>query len=69
MNWHDREAVLERYAGDLTVVRDDLLDEGGSKLRFLPFLTEGAEEVVFGGPFAAALRSRSRCLAHTAASE
>lgn len=51
MNWHDREAVLERYAGDLIVVRDDLLDEGGSKLRFLPFLTAGADEVVFGGPF------------------
>lgn len=32
------------------VVRDDLL-EGGSKTRFLPFLVEGAKEVVFGGPF------------------
>lgn len=51
MDWPSREAVLERYAGDITVVRDDLLDEGGSKLRFLPFLTAGADEVVFGGPF------------------
>lgn len=51
MNWHDRPAVLERFAPDITVVRDDLLDEGGSKLRFLPFLCGGAREVVFGGPF------------------
>lgn len=32
------------------MVRDDLI-EGGSKIRFLPFLVHGAEEVVFGGPF------------------
>lgn len=41
--------VLERH-GRITVVRDDLL-EGGSKMRFLPYLVEGAREVVFGGPF------------------
>src|SRR5262249_6598262 len=44
-------AVLQRYAPNITVVRDDLLSEGGSKLRFLPFLVAGASEVVFGGPF------------------
>lgn len=43
------EPVLERR-GRFTIVRDDLL-EGGSKTRFLPYLIEGAEEVVFGGPF------------------
>ncbi len=31
-------------------MRDDLL-EGGTKLRFLPFLTQGAEEIVYGTPF------------------
>jgi hypothetical protein len=41
--------VLEQH-GRLTVLRDDLL-EGGSKTRFLPYLVEGAREVVFGGPF------------------
>ena len=46
--------VLQRFAGAngarLTVLRDDLV-EGGSKSRFLPYLIEGAPEVVFGGPF------------------
>jgi len=32
------------------VVRDDLL-EGGTKVRVLPHIVKGAEEVVFGGPF------------------
>lgn len=36
--------------GNATIVRDDLLD-GGSKTRFLGRLVEGAQEVVFGGPF------------------
>lgn len=31
-------------------MRDDLL-EGGSKLRFLPFLVQGAKEIVYGAPF------------------
>jgi hypothetical protein len=51
LNWPDRPAVLQRYAPNITVVRDDLLSEGGSKLRFLPFLVGGADEIVFGGPF------------------
>jgi len=51
MDWPTRPAILERYAPNITVVRDDLLSEGGSKLRFLPFLVAGAHEVVFGGPF------------------
>lgn len=46
--WLDQDPVLEKH-GSITVVRDDLV-EGGSKLRFLPFLTAGAKEVVFGGP-------------------
>ena len=33
-----------------TILRDDLI-EGGSKMRFLPHLCAGAEELVFGGPF------------------
>lgn len=47
--WLDVPPVVERH-GAIDVVRDDLL-EGGSKLRFLPFLTGGADELVFGGPF------------------
>jgi hypothetical protein len=43
-------AVLQKFALNFTVVRDDLLP-GGSKSRFLPFLIQGASEVVFGGPF------------------
>src|SRR5262245_26730032 len=43
-------AILQNYAPKITVVRDDLL-EGGSKIRFLPFLVAGAQEIVFGGPF------------------
>jgi len=40
--------VVETH-GRFLVVRDDLL-YGGSKMRFLPFLVEDAEELVFGGP-------------------
>ena len=50
-DWPERAAVLERYAPNFIVVRDDLLSEGGSKLRFLPFLVGHASEVAFGGPF------------------
>lgn len=34
----------------MLVVREDLLD-GGSKVRFLPHIVQGAKEIVFGGPF------------------
>src|SRR5437899_1772606 len=51
MDWPTRPAILQCYAPNITVVRDDLLSEGGSKLRFLPFLVAGAKEIVFGGPF------------------
>jgi hypothetical protein len=44
--------VVMRYDG-IDVVREDLL-EGGSKTRFLPYLIEGAKEVVYGGPFCGA---------------
>jgi hypothetical protein len=47
--WLRKEPILELHQG-ITVLRDDFL-EGGSKLRFLPFLAQGAKEVVFGGPF------------------
>jgi len=48
---HGPRPILQRFCEpDVTVVRDDLLD-GGSKTRFLPYLIEGAKEVVFGGPF------------------
>lgn len=51
--WLDALPVLQRLnapGAQITALRDDLI-EGGSKLRFLPFLCEGADEVVFGGPF------------------
>jgi hypothetical protein len=51
--WLDAEPVVQRVltpAARIAVVRDDVL-EGGSKLRFLPFLVHGAREAVFGGPF------------------
>lgn len=41
--------IIEKHAG-ISVVRDDLFP-GGSKARFLPFLIQGAKEVVYGGPF------------------
>ena len=41
--------TIEKHNG-IHVLRDDLLP-GGSKSRFLPYLIEGANEVVFGGPF------------------
>ena len=47
--WLDAPPVIERH-GAIDVLRDDLLD-GGTKMRFLPFLVAGADEVVFGGPF------------------
>src|SRR5215831_6721764 len=46
----NQPAILEKH-NNITVVRDDLLSDGGSKIRFLPYLIEGAEEIVFGGPF------------------
>jgi hypothetical protein len=42
--------IMKTRFARVSVVRDDLL-EGGSKTRFLPFLVQGADEVVFGGPF------------------
>ena len=47
--WLDIPPVIERH-GEIDVLRDDLID-GGTKARFLPFLINGAKEVVFGGPF------------------
>jgi hypothetical protein len=49
-NQFNTPAILEMHDG-ITVVRDDLLSDGGSKIRFLPHLIDGAEEIVFGGPF------------------
>lgn len=51
--WRDRPFLVEAYPSpesEILVVRDDLI-EGGSKMRFLPALTDGAAELVFGGPF------------------
>jgi hypothetical protein len=42
--------IVQEIDARTLVLRDDLLD-GGSKKRFLPYLVEGAREVVFGGPF------------------
>lgn len=47
--WYQAAPIIEEHAGVL-VVREDLLD-GGSKIRFLPHIVEGAKEIVFGGPF------------------
>ena len=47
--WLEIPPVIERH-GEIDVLRDDLID-GGTKARFLPFLINGAKEVVFGGPF------------------
>ena len=42
------------WCREVVVVRDDLLP-GGTKTRFLPDVIGGAEEIVFGGPFWAAV--------------
>jgi len=47
--WWNPAPVLQTHEG-VVVVRDDLVP-GGSKARFLPYLIQGAREVVFGGPF------------------
>ena len=47
--WWHAPAIIEDWNG-VQVVRDDLL-HGGSKMRFLPFLVEGQQEIVYGGPF------------------
>ncbi len=49
VEWWQAEPVLEQHL-DITVVREDLC-EGGSKIRFLPYLVGDAKEIVFGGPF------------------
>ena len=48
-NFWECAPVIERY-GNMTVVREDLVP-GGAKMRFLPYLVQGAKEIVFGGPF------------------
>lgn len=47
--WWMADPILEEHEG-VIVVREDLL-AGGSKIRFLPYLVEGAKELVFGGPY------------------
>lgn len=49
MEWYEAPPIIEEHEGVL-VAREDLLD-GGSKIRFLPHIVQGAREVVFGGPF------------------
>lgn len=60
--WLDQEPVLQRLDERTTVLRDDVLP-GGTKLRFLPFLTAGHEHVVFGGPFCGGAPLALSCLA------
>lgn len=48
--WLSIAPALEKVDERTTVLRDDLL-EGGTKLRFLPFLCGDAAEVVYGSPF------------------
>lgn len=47
--WWQADPIIEEHHG-ITVVREDLC-EGGSKIRFLPYLVGDAKEIVFGGPF------------------
>ena len=47
--WAELPPVIEKH-GEIEVLRDDLIN-GGSKTRFLPFLVDGSQEVVFGAPF------------------
>lgn len=47
--WWQADPIIEKY-GDTLVVREDLV-EGGSKIRFLPYLVQDHKEIVFGGPF------------------
>lgn len=47
--WWMAPPILEEHEG-VIVVREDRL-AGGSKIRFLPYLVEGAREIVFGGPY------------------
>lgn len=47
--WWQLDPIIEEH-DDVIVIREDLCD-GGSKIRFLPYLVEDAKEIVFGGPF------------------
>ncbi len=47
--WWQAAPIIEQHL-QITVVREDLC-EGGSKIRFLPYLVGDAKEIVFGGPF------------------
>lgn len=47
--WLNAAPMIAKHE-HIRVVRDDVL-EGGSKLRFLPFLVRGFEEIVYGAPF------------------
>lgn len=49
LEWYDAPPIIEEHGGVL-VVREDLLD-GGSKIRFLPHIVQGAKEIVYGSPF------------------
>lgn len=46
----EQPPVVEAVSDRIWVVRDDLLP-GGTKTRFLPYLIDGAREVVYGSPF------------------
>lgn len=48
--WVPPPPTITQVDSRFFIVRDDLV-EGGSKARFLPFLIEGAQEVVYGAPF------------------
>lgn len=52
--------VTKRY-GEILVARDDLI-EGGSKLRFLPLITGGAKEIVYGSPFCGGAQLALACM-------
>jgi hypothetical protein len=51
-HWLDADFVIQKdpLRRNISVLREDLL-AGGTKLRFLPFLCEGAREVVYASPF------------------
>lgn len=47
--WWQADPIIEQH-GEVLVVREDLV-EGGSKIRFLPYLVKDAKEIVYGSPF------------------
>ena len=48
--WLVNKFLIQKISNTMAVLREDIL-EGGTKLRFLPYLTAGAKEIVYASPF------------------